>query len=187
MYAWTNHICARRAERALHPVGTECWQNKLQSRHHRTHTSDNYMHRAGVARTERGSNRGPHSDGLRRADDILQRRDPVRGGDASTFTYAKPEFRCPTRSQISDAFSSAEGMTPNKWSETVRALSALCTQKPHSHTKASEGEKSLCLFCYNNDKISPADRFHPFFSLGTVRGQLWTQADWGWPAIPCHA
>ena len=20
-----------------------------------------------------------------------------------------------------------------------------------------------------------------------VRGQLWTQADWGWPAIPCHA
>ena len=80
LYAWTNHICARRAERALHPVGTECWQSKLQSRHHRTHTSDNYMHRAGVARPERGSNRGPHSDGLRRADDILQRRDPGAGG-----------------------------------------------------------------------------------------------------------
>ena len=38
---------------------TGCWQNKLQSGHHRTHTSDNYMHRAGVARPERGSNHGP--------------------------------------------------------------------------------------------------------------------------------
>ena len=39
-------------------------------------------------------------------------------------------------------------MTSNKWSETVRALSALCTQKPRIHTKATEGEENLCLFCY---------------------------------------
>ena len=45
-----------------------------------------------------------------------------------TFTYRKPEFGCPLRSQISGAFTSVGAMTPNKWSETVRALSALCTQ-----------------------------------------------------------
>ena len=42
-------------------------------------------------------------------------------------------------------------MTPNKWSETVCALSALCTQNPRIHTKAAEGEENLCLFCYNDD------------------------------------
>ena len=47
-------------------------------------------------------------------------------------------------------------MTPNKWSETVRTLSALCAQKPRIH---AEGEENLCLFGYNEDKLSPADRF----------------------------
>ena len=78
----------------------------------------------------------------------------------------------PNRSQISDAFSSVEAMMPDKWSETVRALSALCTQKPRIHTKASEGEKSLCQLCCNDDKIPPADRFHSFFSLGTLRAHI---------------
>ena len=54
-------------------------------------------------------------------------------------------------------------MTSNEWSETVGVLSALCTQKPRIHTKATEGEENLCLFCYNDDKISPADKFHSFF------------------------
>ena len=33
----------------------------------------------------------------------------------------------------------------------------------HIHTKATEGEENLFLFCYNDDKTSPADRFHSFF------------------------
>ena len=70
----------------------------------------------------------------------------LRGGDASTFTHAKPEFHCPMRFQISDAFSSVDAMMPDKWLETVHALSAICTQKPRIHTKASKGEKSLCQF-----------------------------------------
>ena len=93
----------------------------------------------------------------------------LNGEDASMFTYRNPEFGCPLRSQISDAFSSVEAMTPNKWSETVRALSTLCAQKPRIHTKATEGGENLCLFCYNDDKLSPADRFHSFFSLTTLR------------------
>ena len=93
----------------------------------------------------------------------------LNGKDASTFTYENPEFGCPLRSQISDAFSSVEAMTPSKWSETVRALSALCTQKLRIHTKATEGEENLCLFCYNDDKLLLADRFHSFFSLSTLR------------------
>ena len=96
----------------------------------------------------------------------------LRGGDASTFTYARPDFRCTTRSQISDAFSSVEAMTPNKWSETVCALSALCTQKPRIHTKATEGKENLCQFCLKDDKLSPADRFHSFFSPGTLRTHI---------------
>ena len=60
-------------------------------------------------------------------------------------------------------------MTPNKWSETVRALSALYTQKPRIHTKATESGENLCLFCYNDGKLSPPDRFHSFFSLTTLR------------------
>ena len=54
------HLRKARRETLTSCRHTECWQNKLQSRHHRTHTSDNYMHRAGVARPELGSNRGPH-------------------------------------------------------------------------------------------------------------------------------
>ena len=96
----------------------------------------------------------------------------LRGGDASTFTYARPEFHCPTRSQISDAFSSVEAMTPNKWSETVCALSALCTQKARIHTKATEGKENLCQFCLNDDKLSPADRLHSFFSPGSLRTHI---------------
>ena len=52
----------------------------------------------------------------------------LNGEDASTFTYRKPGFGCPLRSQISDAFSSVEAMMPNKWSKTVRALSVLCAK-----------------------------------------------------------
>ena len=96
----------------------------------------------------------------------------LNGEDASTFTYRKLEFGCPLRSQISDAFSSVEAMTPNKWSETVRALSVLCTQKPRIHTKATESEENLCLFCYSDDKLSPADRFHSFYSLRTLRAHI---------------
>ena len=59
-------------------------------------------------------------------------------------------------------------MTPDKWSETVRALTTLCAQKLHIHAKATEGE-NLCLFCYTDDKLSSADRFHFFYSLGTLR------------------
>ena len=54
------HLHKARRESLTSCRHTECWQNKLQPRQHRTHTSDNYMHRAGVARPERGSNRGPH-------------------------------------------------------------------------------------------------------------------------------
>ena len=79
-----------------------------------------------------------------------------------TPTYEKTELGCPPRSQISDAFSSVEAMVSNKWSEIVRALSA-CTQKPRIHTKATEGKEYLCLYCYNDDKLSLADRFHSFF------------------------
>ena len=96
----------------------------------------------------------------------------LRGGDASTFTYARPDLRCTTRSQISDTFSSVEAMTPNKWSETVCALSALCTQEPRIHTKATEGKENLCQFCLKDDKLSPADRFHSFFSPGTLRTHI---------------
>ena len=88
--------------------------------------------------------------------------------DASAFTYEKPEFGCPLRPQVSDEFSSVEAVTPSKWSETVRALSALCIQKPRIHTKATEGEENLCLLCYNNDKLSPADRSRSFFSPATL-------------------
>ena len=54
-------------------------------------------------------------------------------------------------------------MTSNEWSETFGVLSAFCTQKTHIHTKATEGEENLCLFCYNDDKLPPADRFHSSF------------------------
>ena len=63
-------------------------------------------------------------------------------------------------------------MTPSKWSETVRAFSTLCTQIPRIYTKATKGEENLCLFCYNDDKLSPADRLHSFFSLGTLRTHI---------------
>ena len=59
LYAWANHICARRAERALHPVGTQNAGRIGYNHVTIAHTSDNYMHRTGVARPERGSNRGP--------------------------------------------------------------------------------------------------------------------------------
>ena len=57
----------------------------------------------------------------------------LNGEAASTFTYRKPEFGCPLRSQISDAFSSVEAMAPNKWSETVHALCPLNAKSAHSH------------------------------------------------------
>ena len=53
---------------------------------------------------------------------------------------------------LGDTFSLLEGMTSNRWPETVYALSA------HIHTNATEGKESLYLFCYNDDKLSPADR-----------------------------
>ena len=62
-------------------------------------------------------------------------------------------------------------MTPNEWSETVHALTTLCTQKPRIHTGATEG-KNLCLFCYIDGELSPADRFHSFHSLGTLRTHI---------------
>ena len=63
-------------------------------------------------------------------------------------------------------------MTPGKWPETVCALSALCVQKPRIHTKVVMGEKNLCPFCLSDNKLSPADRLHSFFSLGTLRTHI---------------
>ena len=57
-------------------------------------------------------------------------RQQLRGGDVSTSTYPKPKFSRPTRPQIPEAFSSVEAMTPNKWSETVRALSVSARKHP---------------------------------------------------------
>ena len=33
-------------------------------------------------------------------------------------------------------------------------------------------KENLHLFCYNDDNLSPADRFHSFFSLGTLRTHI---------------
>ena len=101
----------------------------------------------------------------------MEIRQQLKGAPASTFTYPRPDFCCSLRSQISDAFSSAKEVTPDKWSETVHALTALCAQKPRIHAKATEGE-NLCLFCYIDDKLSPADWFHFFYSLGTLRTHI---------------
>ena len=76
-----------------------------------------------------------------------------------------------SRSQISDTFSSVKEVMPNEWSETVCALTTLCTQKPRIHTKATEG-RNLCLFCCTDDKLSPSDRFHLFYPLGTLRAHI---------------
>ena len=53
-------------------------------------------------------------------------RQQLKGAPASTST----QFGCPLSSQISDEFSSAEEMTPNKWSETVCTHTTLCAQNP---------------------------------------------------------
>ena len=102
--------------------------------------------------------------------DEIQRQ--LGGQDASTFKYAKPEFHCPIRSQISEAFSSVEAMTLDRWSETVCALSALCAKQPRIHAKMAMGGENLCSFCFNDDKLSPADRFHSFFSSGTLKTHI---------------
>ena len=62
-------------------------------------------------------------------------------------------------------------MTPNKWPKTVRVLTTLCVQKPRIYTKPTEG-KSLCLFCYVDDELSPADGFHLPFSLKTLKSHI---------------
>ena len=105
-------------------------------------------------------------------DEIKQQ---LKGEAASTFAYVKPEFGCPLRTQISGTFSSVEMMTPKacQWSDAVRALSALSSRKPKIHTSGSEGEGEeegdLCPFCLHDDALRPADRFHPFHSIGTLR------------------
>ena len=60
---------------------------------------------------------------------------------------------------------------PNKWSETVCAPPALCAQQPRTYTKVTMGKENPCLFFHSDDnlKLLPADRFHSFFSLGTLR------------------
>ena len=63
----------------------------------------------------------------------------LKGADASTFSYPKPDFSCPLRPQIS-----AEGV-PDRWSNAIRALTALYAQKPRIHTKGTKGKKNLCL------------------------------------------
>ena len=60
LYAWANHIYARRPEIALHPVGT---QNAGRINYNHVtiaHTPLTITCIARVARPERGSNRGPH-------------------------------------------------------------------------------------------------------------------------------
>lgn len=52
-----------------------------------------------------------------------------------------------------------------------RMLTTLCAQKPRIHTKATDGE-NLCLFCYSDDKLSPVEWFHLFYSLGILRAHI---------------
>jgi hypothetical protein len=99
-------------------------------------------------------------------DEIKQQ---LRGEAPSTFTYVKPEFDCPVRSHIAKVFGSEEIMEAPTWSDTVRALSALCLQKPKIHSKASDGGGNMCPFCYGDDTLRPVDRFHSFHSIGTLR------------------
>ena len=103
-------------------------------------------------------------------DEIKQQ---LKGEAASKFAYIKPEFGCPLRIQISDAFSSVEIMTAKAWSDTVRALSALSLRKPRIHTSGSEGEGEgegdLCPFCVHDDTLRPTDKFHQLHSIGTLR------------------
>ena len=78
-------------------------------------------------------------------DEIKQQ---LRGDAASTFAFIKPEFDCPVRKAIAEAFSSEKLVEASAWSDTVRALSALCLQGPKIHTKLREGEENLCPFCF---------------------------------------
>ena len=103
-------------------------------------------------------------------DEIKQQ---LKGEAASAFTYVKPEFGCPLRTQISGTFSSMEMMTAKVWSDTVCALSALSLRKPRIHISGSEGkgegEGDLCPFCVHDDTLRLTDRSHPFHSIGTLR------------------
>lgn len=94
-------------------------------------------------------------------------RHQLKGSDASTFANPKPDFGCLLGSQIS-----AEGVPPDRWSDAVRALTAHRAQKPRIHTNGIKGKKNLCLSYHDDDKLSPADRFHEFFSLGTLRAHI---------------
>ena len=86
--------------------------------------------------------------------------------------HVKPGFGCSLRTRISAAFSSVDVMTAQAWSDTVRALSALSLRKPKIHTNVSEGEENLCPFCYNDDALQSADRFHSFYSIGVLRRHI---------------
>ena len=59
------------------------------------------------------------------------------------------------------------------WLDTVRALSALSlrkTQDPHKRERRGGGRGGdLCPFCFHDDALRPADRFHSFHSIGTLR------------------
>ena len=93
----------------------------------------------------------------------------LRGKVPSSFTFIKPEFDCPMRKSIAEVFGSEKSVEAPAWSDTVRALSTLCLQRPRIHTKPREGEEKQCPFCYRDDTLLPADRFHSFHSIGTLR------------------
>ncbi|RPA90956.1 hypothetical protein L873DRAFT_360229 [Choiromyces venosus 120613-1] len=91
------------------------------------------------------------------------------GGELpSTFTYPTPHFNCPLRSRIAQYFNCPEDAS---WADTVQALSHLCLQKPPTHTKNGMGE-NYCPFCFGDKDLQPQDRFHSFFTTGTLRQHI---------------
>ena len=95
-------------------------------------------------------------------DEIKQQ---TRGEAPSTFTYVKPRLDCPRSSFIAGVFCFEE---VGDCACAVRSLFA----KPKIHRKASDGEKDLCPFCYDDDSLRPADRLHSFHSDGTLRTHI---------------
>ena len=102
-------------------------------------------------------------------DEIKQQ---LRSEAASTFAFSKPEFDCLVRKAIAEVFSSEKLVEASAWSDTVRALSTLCLQRPKIHTTLREEEENLCPFCFGDGTLQPADRFHSFHSIGTPRRHI---------------
>ena len=102
-------------------------------------------------------------------DEIKQQ---LRGEAASTFAFIKPEFDCQARKTIAEVFSSEKLVEASAWSDTVRALSALCLQGPKIHAGFGEGGGGLCPFCFGYDTLRPTEKSHSFHSIGTLRRHI---------------